>query len=255
MEPFLDRVSFGGSPDATRPAARSFVGQARFDGCIAFTNWTRKDVAALLPPDVRLAANTTSTPHLHPVVFVFGEHSRGTLLFGGLAVPTGIAYFEFGMAIPFVEDRGGLGVYVPRMYASWFPPVWSGNVHYGFAKRLARMGWHGSVFVVGSDAEGLLLHAAAEPAGGWSPGSGCGLPHFAALRETFSLPIVGRRDDGSLVRSFFDWGFDTAMVRPADSCISIDGPVLDGLAPRRCHDAPAGTFEVRGMVWRLSWPA
>jgi len=53
---------------------------------------------------------------------------------------------------------------------------------------------------------------------------------------------------------YFDWNFSDALVRPADSWISIDAPLVDGLTPRVCYDVDAGTFDVRGMLWQLSWP-
>ena len=117
------------------------------------------------------------------------------------------------------------------------------------------MRWQGPVFLVTTEAGTLLLHAAVETGGGWCPGQACELPNFAAMQAVFDLPVVGRKANGAYVSSYFGWDFSTATVRAADSCIAIDAPFLEGLTPRRCHDVPSGTFEVRGMIWRLSWPA
>jgi len=256
MDRFLGRSAFAGPAIDAHAASSRFAGQARFSGCIAFTNWPRDEVAALLPPELTLAPNATA-PDVHPVMFVFGDQADGALIFAGLTVPTQITYQELGIVVPFVHHRGGpyLHSYVPRMYSSYFPAVWHGNAHYGFSKELARMRWQGPVFLATAEDGSLLLHAETEAAGDWSPGARCDAPNFDAMRAVVALPVLGRRDDGTYVRSYFGWDFRDATVRPSDSCVSIDAPVLTGLRPRLCHDTASGTFEVRGMTWRLSWPS
>jgi hypothetical protein len=168
-----------------------------------------------------------------------------------------VQYYEFAMAIPFVKHRRGryLHTYIPRMYSSYFPATWQGNSYYGLAKEMATMWWQGPVFLVTANDEALLLHAAVEAMGSWSPGRTCELPNFQAMRAIFALPIVGRKSDETYVCSYFGWDFSGSAVRSADACISIDASLIDGLVPRRCHDVSSGTFEVRGMVWKLSWPS
>jgi len=41
---------------------------------------------------------------------------------------------------------------------------------------------------------------------------------------------------------------------PAAS-VSIDAPLVEGLPLRTCTAVPGGSFEVRGMAWKLTWPA
>ncbi len=136
----------------------------------------------------------------------------------------------------------------------YFPATWNGNTHYGFAKETARMYWHGSVFVIRTETGTLLLRAAVETTADWTSAISCALPNFAAMQAVFSLPVLGRKANGTYVGSCFGWDFGNAVVRPADACISIDAPLIAGLTPRRCDDVSSGTFEVRGMIWRLSWP-
>jgi len=254
---FLGKSSFVGPPVAVGTTKGSFVSQARFNGCIAASNWARGDVERLLPPELALAANVSSTPDRHPVLFVFGDLSDGAVIAGGRVIPLGIAYQEFALAIPFVRHRRGnhLHTYVPRMYSSYLPAVWSGNVNYGLAKRSATMRWQGPFFVLTTDAGSLVLHIAVETQQDWSRASSCPLPEFGAMREIFSMPVVGRKGSGAYVCSYFGWDFEDALLRLVDSSISIDGPVVENLLPRRCPDVPGGTFEVRGMIWRLSWPS
>ena len=75
------------------------------------------------------------------------------------------------------------------------------------------------------------------------------------MRAVFALPVIGCRQDGTYVCSYFGWDFRDATVRPSDSCVSVDAHLVAGCGPRLCHDVAAGTFEVQGMIWRLSWPA
>jgi hypothetical protein len=255
MDCFLGRSAFAGPVIDVDAAGTRFAGQARFSGCIAFTNWPRAEVEALLPPELELAPNTMAVD-LHPVVFVFGDQADGALLFAGVTLPTGVTYQELGIVVPFVRQRGGqhLHSYVPRMYSSYFPAVWHGNAHYGFSKETAVMRWQGPVFLATREDGSLILHADTEPTGSWSPGARCEAPNFAAMRSVFALPVIGRRDDRSYVGSYFGWDFRETQVRPSDSCVSIDAAFLPGLRPGLRHDTASGTFEVRDMIWRLSWP-
>jgi hypothetical protein len=145
--------------------------------------------------------------------------------------------------------------YIARMYSSYFPAVWNGNVHYGFAKQLARMWQAGRDFVAVTEDGAPLLHAEVEAAADWLPGAGCALANFEAMRAVFALPVVGRRASGRSVCSRFDWGFEDALVRRTAVTVTIDAALGPGLTPRRCGVVPDGGFELRGMLWRLSWPA
>jgi hypothetical protein len=253
MKAFLGRNCFAG---ATTSYTGPFLSQASFAGCVAFSNWPRVDVERLLPAELELAVNISETPDAHPVVFIFGEVAEGATILAGFAVPLGVRYAEFALAIPFVTHKDGrsLHTYIPRMYSSHFPATWTGNALYGFAKEMAKMWWQGPVFMLTREDDTLLLHAAIESQCDWSSGPRCTLPNFEAMRSAFALPIVGRKVDGAYVCSYFDWSFSEARVRAADSCVAIDAPIIDGLTPRRCYGVRAGTFQVERMLWRLSWP-
>lgn len=256
MDVFLDRSSFLG-PSINGTSAISFLSQATFGGCIAFANLPRRDVERLLPLELELAANTSSTPEWHPVVFIFGEVTEGAGMLGGFTLPLGVNYHEFGIAIPFVTHRNGqnLHTYIPRMYSDHTAATWTGNTYFGFSKEMAAMRWQGPLFVITTQDGALLLHAAVEPGTSWLPGGSCELPNFVAMQGVFALPVVGRKSNGTYVCSYFGWDFSEALVRAADSYVSIDAPLVAGLTPRRCHDVASGSFEVRGMKWKLSWPS
>ena len=257
MDTFLGTTAFrGDTGPETSASTLSLAGQARFDGVVVFTNWSRSDVQAVLPPGLELAENMVA-PDLHPVVFIVGEQVEGALIFGGFTIPTGIGYHEIGIGVPFVQHGYDprLHTFIARMYSSYFPAVWNGNAHYGFAKQVARMWREGAAFVAVDEDRRPLLHIEAEPAGDWTPGGGCPLANFEAMRAIFTLPVLGRRADGGYICSRFDWVFGDALVRPAVVRISIDASLGRGLTPRRCAAVPEGAFDLRGMLWRLSWPA
>src|SRR2546427_10082470 len=257
MSTFMGKSWFDGPALDVSAAGVSFVSQARFDGCVALSHWPRGEVERLLPAELELATNASPTPDLHPVVFVFGDLSDGAVIVGRVTLPLGIAYQEFAVAVPFVKYRRGrqLRTYVPRMYSSYRPAVWSGNANYGLAKRPATMRWQGPFFVITGEDGALLLHIGLERGDGWTPASRCELPNFVAMREILAMQVLGRKASGAYVCCYFGWDFGQALVRTADSCVSIDGPVANGIGSRRCPDVAGGTFELRGAIWRLSWPA
>ncbi|HVN85620.1 MAG TPA: hypothetical protein VMW17_12330 [Candidatus Binatia bacterium] len=233
------------------------MSEASFNGHIVFSNWSRAEVEKLLPPDLELCANISATPDIHPVVFIFGDQAQGAMLFGGFTFSLGVQYQELGVAVPFVKHRRDplIHTFMARMYSSYDIATWNGNFHYGFSKVMAKLGWRGPVYLVTAEDGALLLHATVADSGEWLSGDRCTLPNFAAVQWIFSLPVVGRRANGIYVRSYFGWDFGAAQVRTADACGSIDAPFLPGLTPQDWHDVSAGTFEVRNMIWRLSWPS
>jgi hypothetical protein len=255
MDRLLDRRDFPGPVLERAGQGASFVGAARFDGGLVCTLWPRREVERLLPPELTLA-HSAGTADVHPLLFVFGQHTASAVIFAGFKVPMGVRYTEFAVAIPYVSHRRGryLHTYVPRMYSSYAPAVRNGNQHYGFGKAFATVAWQGPIATLTAPPGDLLWHAAIEPAGEWESGTRCALPGFAGLRTAFTMPIVGRRADGTYVGSYFGLDFDDALVRPARCAISIDAPLLEHLPVRRCYAAPGGAFEVRGMTWSLTWP-
>jgi hypothetical protein len=256
MDRFLSRESFPGPALTFGALSRPFMGEARFDGCIVFTNWPRPEVERLLPPELQLAANTSGLSDVHPVAFMFGALRQTTILLAGIAIPTGVEYHELLMAIPFVIHRRGryLHTYIARMFSSAPASVFVGNTYYGFAKSLATMRWQGPIFLVTGAGGALLLHAAVEPGNGRSRGNTGPTANLAAMEEALTLPLLGRRADGSLVCSYFAFDFSGGGVGPADAYVSIDALLLPGLSPRRRYDPDSGSVQIRDAVWRLSWP-
>ena len=234
-----------------------FAARSCFNGWLVCTAWPRDVVAGCLPAELALAP-VPPEANLHPVIFFFGEQTATSLLFGGLVIPTGTSFREFGMAVPFVQRRqgGDLHIYVPGLYAAYFPTVWVGTEHYGYAKMLAHCSWYGDVFVVTAPEGQLVAQAAVEAAGAWTTALAAGIPALDAVRSLFTtLPVLGRRARGDFVISRFAWDLGDASARPGDARISLAAPTLPSVPARECVDLPGGSVEVRGIVWDLGWPA
>jgi hypothetical protein len=231
------------------------VAETRFSGCIVWCAWPRADVARLLPPALRLDPPRNVARDRHPLVFVFGEHDRSAVRFASLTLPTDVRFHELVIAVPFVCDprEGRRALFLPRVFSGEPVVTWSGNAHYGFAKRMVPMEWLGDTFVA-SDEQGLLAHATTEGAAPWQHAATSRLPAFTAAATLARLPVLGCRRDGAVVRSSFAWSFATAWIRPVRARVSIDATLGQGLDPVVSHARASESLEVMGMRWRLSWP-
>jgi hypothetical protein len=243
-EPWIDAVTAGAS----------FVAEAWFEGTIVATEWPRIDVMQLLPTGLSLVGDGAACADVHPVLFVCGTQSAAALVVGGVGIPSGVSFPELLIVVPFVRRAGDahLHVFVPRAYSGDPFSTWSGRANYGFEKELAEMRWLGSTFTVTSRNGPLLLHVTTASADPWRTFDR--EPDLAAVSGVFRRPVLGRRRDGTDVRSYFDWRTDRATARPARAIISIDAPLGPGLAPRIVHGIDGQTFAVRDLRWRVSWP-
>lgn len=245
------------APSAER--ASDWVGEAIFHGHFAVWSWPVEDVRRMLAPGLGLSPpipGVTFGDGEHPVIFVYGEQTRGANFFAGIPLRSGLSYHEAGILVPFVHRKGRSTYFtaVPRMYASFFPPVWHDEAYYGLGKQLVDFRNEGPLRLCTSNQGRVLLELNAEPRGPWLPTVSFAGPSLALIRTAASLPIVGRMSDGSLIGSHFLWDFGPAEVREADSLVELHGGVLDGFSGRTCPDVPRGTIEVHGLVWRLGWP-
>ncbi|MCW5891226.1 MAG: hypothetical protein KIT14_11830 [bacterium] len=232
-------------------AGARFVGMSCFNGWLATLDWPREVVAGLLPPALRLADAAAPT---HPVLLLFGEQTRSTVVYGGVPMPLAIDFCEFGLAVPFVRHREGRyrHLFFPRMCSSYFPAVADGNLHYGLAKRLAHMEWRPPIFWMTDEAGRLLFHATVEPTGPF--GDAAGVEAFRGAHRLADLPVLGRCAADRLVTSYFDWGARDARARPVRARLSVSGDLASGLAARETLAGADRCCEVSGMTWRLSWP-
>jgi hypothetical protein len=151
------------------------------------------------------------------------------------------------VAIPFVRWIGTSYLFIAGMTCDAWWAVWNGNLYYGFQKRLSSMNWDGRQFLSDHDGDRAGFHATCEPSTAWAS------HQFEWIRSAVALPVLGRRADGTFVRSKFDWDFTDADVEPARVELAIgegyrELPIGSGVT---WHD---DAYRVRGMRWRLSWP-
>lgn len=221
------------------------AGQATFSGCLAKLALPIDAVASMLPPGVALAENDGL---VHPCLVAFGDQAEGVTFFGGWPIPWGIRYRELLVAVPLRAFAGvnGPQLFVTGMICDFLPAVWNGNVYYGFHKRFASMSGDGADFRVLND-EGMSVFAAT------MIGRGAGERETLAwIRSAVALPILGKRDDGVVVQSRFDWDFSEAAIDAASITLVVDQDFEELPTTRdlRCETACL----VRRMRWGLSWP-
>ena len=230
----------------SRLAPTAIAGQATFHGCISTIDVARQALVSQLPPSVALPQADSSK---YSCLLVFGEQMEGATFFGGLSVPWGLRYHELMVAIPFVRWEGAPGehLFVSGMICDFWPAVWNGNFYYGFKKRLAQMSWSGERFSVADEGHRATFHAVLRP-GAEPPGRS-----LDRIRAAAALSVLGHRDDGSFVRSRFEWDFREAAVESASLALTVGQHFRElplGAHSSRNDDA----YRIRGMRWRLSWP-
>ena len=220
------------------------AGQATFDGCLAVVRVPDEIVRSMLPSGVELPSPDLAG---QPCLLAFGEQSEGTAFLGGFPVPWGARYRELMVAIPFAHWAGRSCLFIAGMTCDAWWAVWNGNLYYGFQKRLASMSWDGRQFLSGNDGDQPVFRATCYPSIS-DPGI-----QFEWMKSAAALPVLGRRADGTFVRSKFDWDFANAEVEPTRVELALGHgsralPIESGVT--RHDDA----YRVRGMRWRLSWP-
>lgn len=229
------------------------VGEARFDGILAWSSWPREQVAHLLPPGLRLAIPASGPQEQHPVLLVMGRQYDTAVIYGGIRLAADVTYDESMLAVPFVcrVSRRRLHTFVALMLSGDRRATWSGNVHYGFAKRPGRCDRFGDVVAGVADDVGLVMSAALRSDDASAVGMNGETP-AVAIPRLFEAPVIGQRVDGSFVASYFTWDLGDAVVRPRGMRVLLGANL--GLLPSAVEVGPQAGLQVRGMVWRLGWP-
>lgn len=237
-------------------AGVAFAGRALYDGCIAISRWPRSVVETFLPPELELVPVAEGSTEEHPVIVIFGQQRETALIFGGVVMPVGRDYDEFGITVPFVRVRssGALSTYVPTMYASYFSATWVGTHLFGLGKRIASEQSDGPLSVWTDENGRAVFHAIVEPCSSGSETVGCEPSDLETLRRVATLPVVGQRHDGRWMGCYFDWDFSGARSKAVRCSMSIDEELRAGVPERTFVGEPGATIWVEGMVWRLSWP-
>jgi hypothetical protein len=192
----------------------------------------------------------------HPILFVFGDQTRGASHWAGLEFQSGIAYQEFIVVLPFVTHRrgGDTAVYAAGMYSSFAPSNWVGSVGYGYNKRPGALERRASIHALTTRDEGLVFQASVESSGPWCRPAGGASEAMDTLRRIAALPWLGRKPNGLVVRSRARWDVRRAMVRPVEARIVAHRPVAPGLPAGAFETVRGASVEIRGMDWWLDFP-
>lgn len=245
-----DRMKQPRDSEAAPLSPAAVAGEAIFSGCVSRIKLPRRDVAATLPRRVGMRPGSA---HDYACLLVFGEQANGATFFGGVPMRWSVRYHELMVAVPFVTCEGLAGQYlfIAGMACDFPPAAWNGNVFYGFRKRVAAMDWTDSVYCAGGESGTCAFRATLGPAR-----TAIAMNSLNWICGAAALPVLGERDDHSLVRSSFEWDLGGAAVDPAAARINVE-PTFREMPPGT-YASSSSTLEcyrVDRMRWRLGWPA
>lgn len=251
---FLDKDAFQGRYVPGPIGHPTYGAHSTFDGELLFANLPREIVGDVVPKGLRLAQNTKE-PQLHPIALILAHHAD---CWWNLPFPTPeelLDYHELILLIPFVQcqpdDRWHN--YVVRMYLDNEFAICVGNTFYGYAKEpgtLVRtdVGAHRKFEVSRS---GICFTSDVTTGAPGSPA------HYAAMREILRMPILGRMDDGTIVRSYWRWDDGAKTLRVAASARFIQEFVPNMARWVALGDIPSvdeGAVRMQGLRWSMAFP-
>lgn len=269
-QPVLGPADFSGSFDPAPAGIPVFGGKSTFDGAVVFSNLSRSVVQQVLPSDLQLAPNISSTPNVHPVILVLSHHGNMRWLLPGPNPPYENPYEELILLVPFVQRPPGTNWHslVVRMYLDDFWAIVTGNAFYGYMKQAGTfqridMELAPSTFKVSR--LGLqMFDATLTSTGHWrsSDNAVATLPNFRDIQTIFSMPLIGRIPSlppFPLYKcSYFRWDYGVTFVRPMQSVHRFvrpfNGAMGGWVALGDLQSVIDGAVAMRGMNWRIKYP-
>jgi len=249
---FLGLKDFSGSYQPRRSDTKT-GGQSTYHGKIVFTNIARNIVADVLPQDLRLAANNSETPDLHPVVYLYGHQTNTKWVINGRKIPVGRDYQELILVIPFVQNVKGekWHNYIVRIYLNDKAAREIGNKFFGYAKHDATFNETGTQFTVLVDGR-PTSHATVATLGPWQTSKDAErtLPNYRDIQTIFEMPVLGMKEERKTLRficSYFEWRYDSVEVAPVRSQHHL---LLSG----SLTSVPEGAIAIRNLQWRIDHP-
>jgi hypothetical protein len=225
---------------AGHPTAR-LQATGRLEAVVAISDLPAGVAATLLPPGLELLPETLAPAGRHPLVLLFGEHSR----VGLDRLPFGLRYRELVLALPFVRPRGGPPgpfCHLPILVLDRHLPTWLGRWLYGFAKHRATIRRAGGRFEIARQSdETLLFSARIRPS--------AAAVELESVRGLLEQPLIDAGRGGRWRYARFDFGFERARLAAVEAGITVHPGLLAGL--------PAGQVPIRSAfrletTWRLS---
>lgn len=235
-------------------------GESTYLGRIVFTNIKRDMVDDVLPSDLRLAQNS-STSDEHPILLLFGHQTNTQWIIDGTSWPIGNDYTEIAVLIPFVQRAGGSKWhnYIVRMYLNDYWARQIGNLFFGYAKRSGTFQENATDFTALVQGN-AVFHAAVQSLGPWenSAAAEVTLPNYKAIQAILEMPILGKPVVGPYLCSYFEMHYDNGMVRRVQSqheflqpfTTNMDSWVLLG----SINSVPSGAVAIKDVEWRIAEP-
>lgn len=228
-------------------------------------------VRNMLPAGLELGAQDITEPGTHPVILFFHDMFRAQM-----SIPTllpNMTYREHSVGIPFSYLTGGPTApacrgpyyYMPRLYLDNFLATLGGIVFWGFAKEMANVTVTDTSYAITSLGGGPLTSLTwKEPeTGAFKPIAE--YPSFEPVRQMLTQPIISKVPAGAelyFVLSDFDKEWETATVRPLETCVDVNVEYVLGYRAGRypasrwspgIDSSVLGSYELRAP-WRLSIP-
>ncbi len=261
---FLGADDFAGDYIA-KSGETTMGGSAIYEGRIVVSNQLRSQVEAVLPSDLQLAANTSTTPDVHPVMLIFGHQTKtGWVLPGGFEPPVGDDYSELILMIPFVQRLGRqkLHNYMVRIYLNDHWALVVGNWWYGLQKIDAGFAETPNSFEVFDGLGAQLFGLTITSSGNWiaSDDAQMNLANYQDLLTIIDMPVLGTLSwtpADQHVCTYFDWQVAAAEVRPIATrhkYAKAFAAGLDNWVGTEFSSVLDGAFEVRGLKWMLRMP-
>jgi hypothetical protein len=261
---FIASAAFDGD-DAHRPKMPTpcSFGYSTFKGVVVFANVERARLVPMLPTELTLAHNT-SLRDLHPILHIAGlQDDTGWSYAGGPKIPDE-PYREFILLIPFVlhSRTTQWQNFVVHMYLDHQIAMEIGKF-FAYRKTIGMVDFdptHIRSFEVQNDSgEGAFSSDDVPVAGGFVGNAAqarTAMANFSEMVKILGMPVLGvRPEDGVLICSYFDLGFDAARITAIDSNFTYDaGFDPPNLAPERRPSEPGAAILIENLTWKLQFP-
>lgn len=215
----------------------------------------RNAVLEMIPGGLELGEQSLTPRSQHPILLMFGHHTHVHPSFLKIS---GWSYHEFLVAVPWVQRGDAPTAYstMPRLYLDSWPMVLAGWI-YAFPKVRARIRSSSSSYEVRSLSMGRQIIDSSWNVEG-EPGPIGEFPNFSGVAPTFEQSFIQRFPPLPFQCSVMHFELGKALLRSAESTVTISRSFLPGLPTGTFSFAaltttPLGSFTI-SVPWTLSAP-
>lgn len=223
----------------------SYLFQSTFSGCALTVHLPRVIVTDWIPPGCGLKS---TSEHLHPVVFLFGDQQRGAMVYGERVVTAPITYNEWAALVPGVTTAGqeSAFTFVAGMVCNYPVAQFYGNTFYGYRKQLGSLFWDENNCEI-SVRETIMRASLEQPAA-------CDLEDVEELFNYLHAPILGLDSRGGLMYSQWKFQPEIAEFWRVAASLEVDHAFAPGVNPFSAAVTQKDGFMLRGLPWQLTAP-